>query len=134
VAKSPALAAYDYPGWCRLGFVDLGSFTLTGKMSWEAGCFGGQAAWSIPDPASDRFAVRVATLYKDAPKREELLLASYQSRKVLCRVAAANDAAFGADGDLYAAQDDGQSHATISTAGRSRLIACIKVPSSRSLY
>jgi Caspase domain len=108
VTKAPALAAYDYPGWCRLGFVDLGSFTLMGKMSWEAECFKGQAAWSITDPASDRFAVRVATIYKNAPKREELLLASYQSRKVLCRVAAAaNDAAFGADGDLYAAQDDG---------------------------
>jgi hypothetical protein len=41
-------------------------------------------------------------------KAKELLLASYHSREVVCRFnGAANDAAFGADGDLYTAHDDG---------------------------
>jgi Caspase domain len=114
-AGAPAIAVYAYAGRCGLGFVDLSSLTLAGKMPWEPNpCFKGEVAWSVPGPASDRFVAQVTTLNRGTLDRtmfskvNELLLASYHSREVVCRVGgAANDAAFGADGDLYTAHDDG---------------------------
>jgi WD40 repeat protein len=51
----------------------------------------------------------VITIKRTAPMRvQELVLASYGSRTITCRIAVkANDAAFDAAGDLYAALDDG---------------------------
>jgi len=114
-AGAPPIAAYAYAGRCVLGFVDLSSLTLAGKMPWEPQpCFKGEVAWGVADPASDRFVAQVTTLNRGAIDRsmisnvKELLLASYRSRELVCRVVgAANDAAFGTDGDLYTAHDDG---------------------------
>lgn len=107
-AGAPALAVYAYPQRCGLGFVDLGSFTLIGKTSWMPHCTRTDVAWTVRDPASDRFVVRATTVPPKEPHKEELLLASYRSREVVCRMDGnANDAAFGADGDLYTAHDDG---------------------------
>jgi Caspase domain len=103
-----ALAVYAYPSRCALGFVDLGSFALLGKASWAARCTRADVAWSVRDPASDLFLVRATTMPPKEAHKEELLLASYRSREVVCRMdGSANDAAFGADGDLYTAHDDG---------------------------
>ncbi len=108
-AGTPPVAVYADPVRCGLGFVDLGSFAVTGKTSWKSVCMRADIAWSLPDPASDRFVVRATTLSQKEPyKSEELLLASYRSREIVCRVSGnANGATFGADGDLYTAHDDG---------------------------
>ena len=110
-AGAPALAVYAQPSRCAFGFVDLASFTLAGKTAWSpaTACMSTEIAWSFPDPASDRFVARATTVTRVEPyKVEELLLASYRSREILCRVeGSVNDAAFGPDGDLYTAHDDG---------------------------
>ena len=107
-AGAPALAVYAYPGRCALGFVDLGSFALLGKASWATLCTRADVAWSVSDPGSDRFLVRATTMPPKEAHKEELLVASYRSREIVCRMdGKANDAAFGSDGDLYTAHDDG---------------------------
>ena len=108
-AGTPALAVYAYRSQCGFGGVDLGSFTLAGKTTWAPACMSAEIAWSLPDPASDRFVALVTTAIKKEPHGgKELLLASYRSREVICRIdGGVNDAAFSADGDLYTAHDDG---------------------------
>ena len=61
-----ALAVYAYPSRCAFGFVDLGGFALLGKASWAARCTRADVAWSVRDPASDRFLVRATTM----PRKE----------------------------------------------------------------
>jgi hypothetical protein len=108
-AGAPAVAVYSYPKACQFAFVDLSSFALVGTTPWTTACMSAQIEWSLLDRASDRFAMRVATARMQPPyKIEELLLVSYRSREVLCRVeGGANSAAFDAAGDLYTAHDDG---------------------------
>jgi hypothetical protein len=110
-AGKPAVAVFAYPAstTCKLGFVDLASLTISGKVSWVPECFQGKVAWTALDPASDRFAARVTTVNRKEPyKTEELLLVSYGRREIICRMGGmVNDVGFDSDGDLYAAQDDG---------------------------
>ena len=108
-AGTPATGVYAYPERCTFGFVDFGGYTLTGTTQWAPACMRAQFQWSLIDPGSDRFAARVTTANRSEPhKVEELLLTSYRSREIACRIEGSiNDAAFGADGDLYTARDDG---------------------------
>jgi hypothetical protein len=108
-AGTPAVAVYAYRSRCGFGVVDVGSFTLAGKASWAPDCKGAETKWSLADPGSDRFVARVATAIKGHRNSgDELVLASYRSRQVICRIdGGANDAAFGTDSDLFAARDDG---------------------------
>lgn len=108
-AGTPALAVYAYRSRCGFGVVDLGSLTLAGKVPWAPGCMGSETKWGLPDPGSDRFVARVITAIEGRRySGNELLLASYRSREVVCRIdGGADDAAFAADGDLYTARDDG---------------------------
>ena len=115
---TPPLVVYTYRMRCTLAFVDLASHTLAGITAWSDACMKANVEWMLPDtdPASERFALRVATMRMRAPVRvEELLVASYRTREVLCRVEGAIlTAVFGADGDLYTAYEDG----TVTRHGR----------------
>ena len=104
-----ATVVYQYKTACGLGFVDLRTLERAGNLSWAPACIEGEARWGFEDPGSDRFVAQVAAENRSEPyTTREILIGSYRAHTILCRIAgAANDAAFGADGDLYVARDDG---------------------------
>ncbi|MBL8552300.1 MAG: caspase family protein [Hyphomonadaceae bacterium] len=103
------IATFAYPVPCAFGFVDLASFTRTGRIPWSAGCMGGEVDWAFQDPSSSRFVASVLTIRRAQPSRlREVVVGDYRARTILCRIAgAANDAAFDAAGDLYVGLNDG---------------------------
>lgn len=104
-AGAPPVAIYGN-GDCKIGFVDLPTQTFLGKLELE-GCLPREGAWAFDDPGSDRLVVRTTTPQRSGPPLDEVVVASYRSRTIICRATdGANDAAFDG-GDLLTAQSDG---------------------------